>query len=54
LTTTEGITCRIYRENDSEDGRIERVFWTYDWCLNEWKKNPEIWSLDCTTKVVCG
>lgn len=30
LTTTPGIHYRIYRQGGSKDGKIQRVFWTYD------------------------
>jgi hypothetical protein len=51
LTTTPSIYCNIYRQNDVADGRIERVFWTYNWCIEQWKQNPELMIIDCTYKV---
>jgi hypothetical protein len=49
ISTTPRITQRRFPE--SRDVPIKRVFWTYDWCFEQWKKNPEVWSLDCTYKV---
>lgn len=42
---------RIYRHNNDPDGRIERIFWTYNWCVDMWKRNPELLSIDNTCKV---
>jgi len=38
--------------DDSGGGRRpERVFWTYKWCLEMWKNNPEVLLFDNTYKV---
>lgn len=39
---------KIFR---GDDDRIERVFWTYTWCIELWQQNPEILSIDNTYKV---
>jgi hypothetical protein len=51
LTITPSIHCNIYRQNDVADGRIERVFWAYNWCIEQWKQNPELMIRDYTYKV---
>lgn len=51
LKTTKGITYRIHRQGDRPDGTIDRIFWTYDWCLDQWRKNFEVIAMDCTYKV---
>jgi len=54
LTTSTGIFCRIDREgNDNKDitKPVTRVFWTYTWCIEQLRANPELWCLDCTYKV---
>lgn len=48
LRTTPGILHRLYRKNGSLDGPMERVFCSFDFCLNLWKQNPEVIILDCT------
>lgn len=44
---SDGIVYKVYREA----GRITRVFWTFQWCLNLWKKQPELLMVDNTFKV---
>lgn len=48
LQATPGVVYRISR---GDDGKISQVFWTYDFCVELWKKNPEVWSLDSTYKI---
>lgn len=43
-----GIAYKVQR---GSDGRIIRLFWTYQWCLNMWKLNPDLWIVDNTYKV---
>lgn len=33
------------------DGPLESMFWTYRWCLNMYKRNPEVLSIDNTYKT---
>lgn len=42
---------QIHRQNNSPNGKIDRVLWTYPFCVDLWKSNPEVWTLDCTYKV---
>jgi hypothetical protein len=51
LTLTPSIYCNICRQNDVADGRIERIFWAYNWCIEQWNQNPELMIIDCTYKV---
>lgn len=37
-----------YRIDRGEDGRITRVFWTYQWCINLWKRHPDLLIVDNT------
>lgn len=41
----------VYRENNTADGRIQRIYWTYRWCIEMWKHNPDLLSFDNTYKV---
>jgi hypothetical protein len=36
---------------DGGERRPRRVFWTYKWCLEMWKNNPEVLLMDNTYKV---
>jgi hypothetical protein len=41
-----------WMESDDGDGRRPRaIFWTYKWCLEMWKQNPELLVIDNTYKV---
>lgn len=51
MAAKEEIWYRIYRCNDSPDGRIQRVFWTYRWSVDKWQQNPEFLSINNTYKV---
>ena len=42
---------KVKREGDGEHGCIEAVFWSYQDCLDLWRENTEVMSLDCTYRV---
>lgn len=44
-----GIEYFIYQDEGS--GRIVRVFWSFKWCIDLWKDNPELMIMDNTYKV---
>ena len=48
LRDSPGTVHRIHRGND---GKIDSVFFSFEWALEQWKKNPEIVSFDNTYKV---
>lgn len=51
LNGIPGATYTLFRHNDHPDGAIERIFWSYSECIERWRENPEILSIDCTYKV---
>lgn len=38
-------------DQHEESGRIIRVFWSFKWCIDLWKDNPELMIMDNTYKV---
>lgn len=42
---------RIYRSDESESGALECIFWTYPWCIEIWRLNPDVILLDSTYRV---
>jgi hypothetical protein len=41
----------IRHEGNAVDGRIDAVFWTYSWCINQLRRNPEVLSIHNTYKT---
>jgi len=48
LEITEGVYYRISR---GPQGRIDRIFWTYPWCIDLLRRFPGLLSMDSTYKV---
>lgn len=48
LESTPGIYHRVHR---SEDGRIDAVFFSFEWTLQQWQENQEVLSFDSTYRV---
>lgn len=42
---------RFKTEGDRPDGPLQYIFWTYRWCIDMWRDNWEIISIDDTYKT---
>ena len=51
LKTTPNIVYYIYRYNDNDNDKFERIFQIYDFCLELWRKNLKVLSFNSTYKV---
>ena len=58
LSSTQIFLCILestpeiyYRLRRAQDGRINAVFFTFEWAIGQWKENHEVVSFDCTYKV---
>lgn len=48
------IVVVIHREGedqDDEDSKLDGIWWTYKWCIEQWRLNPEFLSGDATYNV---
>ena len=48
LESTPEIYHRVHR---SEEGRLNAVFFTFEWAIRQWKRNYEVLSFDFTYRV---
>lgn len=51
VKSSPGVIHRIYQQENQDDGNFERLFWTYPYCLDEWRLSPEIWFVDYKYKT---
>lgn len=54
LMNDPNIVVVIRREGedqDDEDSKIDGIWWTYKWCIEQWRLNPELLSGDATYNV---
>ena len=49
LESTPGIYHRVHR---SLEGRINAVFFSFEWALQQWQENQEILSFDSVTGAI--
>ena len=48
LDSSPEIYHQVHR---AQDGRIDAVFFTFEWAIGQWKRNHEVLSFDCTYRV---
>ena len=51
LQSDPTIVHKVHRENDDPGAPIDSIFWTYRWCIQKWKENSHILSVDNTYSV---
>ena len=51
LRTDPEVVYRVHRQGNDPEASIDAVFWTYQWCIEKWKQNPHLLSVDNTYSV---